>query len=304
MAKLRSRGWALADELWRAQLVRAAEAELFPSLGWRAADAGWRAADEDPYSGVVPPNPQRQFPASLAAWAAAFPTLPTPLAIWTFQESASPIDDKVGSNDFVANGAATGLSYAQAGDLEPTDAPRNGLEFTATATTEFAQASADATFGNIPAGGTRFMLIRFRAPDNATNNRSVCGKGISTADRWGLSLVATSGVLRATVGTATNSQVVNSAAAKDDGSYHDVAYGVSSADDTVKLVVDASDDLSVALGAALNTELDALGIVPANALRVGACLSLSPVTGTRISYMALFDAVFTAAHMATFRTEQ
>lgn len=257
--------------------------------------------------GVPKVDLQRQFPASAADWAAKFPTLPTPLAIWTFQESASPIDDKVGANDLVANGGATGLSYAQSGDTEPTLAPRSSLAFTVAASTEFVGCS-DTTYGDCPAGGTRFLLVRFMSPDNGATNRSVAGKGdvISGGDRWGIRIQATTGLIRLAIGTATAAFTLDSSSAYDDGAYHDVAFGIdpNGASAALGRLVTETEDLNGSFNGTLDTSYNTIGIAPAASLRAGACIASNPTAGLKVSYMALFDAVFTAAHMTTFRTAQ
>lgn len=243
---------------------------------------------------------QRYFPTTLAAFTTRYPSLPAPLAIWPLQEGASPLDDGIGTKDFVANGAAVNLAYAQAGDPEPTPAPRGALQFGTAATTEWVGVSSDTAFGNIPVAGTRFLLVRFRAPDNAGTARSIAGKGSATV-RWGLNLVATTGVLNAVCGDGTNTVNLPSVSAYDDGAYHDVAFGVDGGGSTLKVVTE-SENLSAALGAGLAATIAGAGLSPTNSMRLGAMLGLSPVASLQISYAALFDAVFSAAHMTAWRT--
>lgn len=247
------------------------------------------------------PTPQRQFPASAAEWASKFPSLPAPLAIWICQEGASPLDDKIGTKDMVQNQA---LLYQRSGDPEPTLSPRLAIEFDTQSTNEFLSVTSDTTFGDIPAGGTRFMLVRFKCPDNGATTRALAGKGSSsTLARWVQRIQATTGVFTFGIGDGTNSQTLSSVNAYDDGLYHDVAFGIDGAGSTVKTVTE-SENLSAALNAGLATTIATSGLAPAAALALGAGAGLTPVNGCQISYAALFDAIFTAGHMATFRAPQ
>lgn len=248
----------------------------------------------------APTVAQRHFPDSAGTWAAAFPSLPTPLAIWTFQEAASPVDDKIGTNDQVVNAGATGVQFQQTGDTEPTLAPRHSVNFSVSANTEFFQ-PADLTFGNIPAGGIRFLLARFSAPVVAAT-AGVCGKGSSvTTARWAVRLSA-AGLLQFMIGDGTTSQTVASTSEYDDGNYHDIAFGIDGDTADSAYLVTESEDVSAALVAGLATTINASGLSPSQGVRFGHCVGSPPIGGLKISYAALFDARITAAHLAAFRT--
>lgn len=237
-------------------------------------------------------NPQRQFPASAAAWSAAFPGITAPIHIWTFQESASPIDDKVGTADLVENQA---LLYAQTGDTEPTDAPRVALQFDTTNTTEWT-GPASSTVGNIAAGANFSLYLRCRIPDTTTTGRSVVGKGASGLARWAMRLNATTGTIRWTLSDAVTTVNVTSVSGYDDNAFHDVLLVYDNTANVSRLITE-SENLS-ADASALNA------IEPLQGLRFGATDGISVLAGTQISYAAMFNVALTAANLATIRTEQ
>jgi hypothetical protein len=98
---------------------------------------------------VVGRMAQRSFPHSAAEWVAAFGESigAAPIALWSFQDLASPIIDLVGDQDLVENQA---LIYAQAGDPYPANDPRLALQLDTTSADEWA-GSADTAFGDLPA---------------------------------------------------------------------------------------------------------------------------------------------------------
>ncbi len=278
--------------------ARHIDAESFPSRAWKRVGDLWQPLGVESFDVTVDPI-QRVFPASGAEWAAAFPAAPVPIAIWTFQESASPIDDKIGAKDFSQN---TAVLYRQSGDTEPTDAPRYSVSLDTSATTEWIGCTGDTTFGDIPIGGTRMMLMRFRLPDNGGAVKGVAGKGTTAAGaRWALRTAA-GGELTLSVGDGTTSYSLQTSATYDDNAFHDVCFGVDSVADKGRIITE-SQDANSALPAGLITAIDTLGIAPAGALRFGSVMNSVPIVGAQISYAALFDAVFTAADLANFRRE-
>ncbi len=237
---------------------------------------------------------QRVFPSSAAEWTARFGASigAAPIALWTYQESASPILDKIGSHHLVE---FQSLLYAQAGDDLPRDNLRKSLQLDTTSATEYA-GDGDTTFASLPAVGKRTLVIRFRHPDNAAAGRGLMGTGDNgSAARWGLMLNATTGAINARASDGTNTVNATGAAA-DDNLFHDAA---------LTWDPDITDLLGVLLdgNAAVTAALGALVSVPAiTGMRVGACVALNGQIGMQISWAALFDYVWTAAMMTAFRT--
>lgn len=247
---------------------------------------------------VVAAALQRKFPTSAAAWAAEFPTLPAPIEIWTFDEAASPVVGQVAGKNLVE---AAALLYRQAGETEPTAAPRYAVTFDTQGSTEYG-APADTAFGNIAAATSLSLLVRFRSPDNTTNNRSIAGKGAASVARWGLQLVSGGG-LRAQVTDGTNAAQANSVGTYDDNAFHDVVIAIDQVGDLCHLITE-SEDVSAG-NATLFTALNASGLAPVQGLRIGSGFgTLQIQANAQISYVALFNGYFTAAHLATFRTEK
>ncbi len=248
--------------------------------------------------GIVAPS-LRRFPESASEFAYRFPTLAdhlTLLGLWTFQEAASPVLDKIGAHNLVENQA---LVYAQTGETEPTNAPRKSTGLDTTSANEFAlDGAADAaTFADLPAAATRTLLIRFSHPDNAGAGRGLMGAGTSgVAARWGLIMTVTTGTLgaRASDGSTTVNAV--SVAACDDGLMHDGAliWDPVTAD-TLGVLLDGAALVTAAIGALASVDVT-------TGLQVGACVALQGQTGMRISYAALFTGKMTAADMAVWRT--
>jgi hypothetical protein len=235
---------------------------------------------------------QRQFPASGAAWSSAFPALPTPTAIYTFQDTGSPIVDAVGAKNLVQNQA---LAYQVAGDTEPTLSPRKSIELDTADVNEFA-AAADTAHADIGAGVSRSLLMRCRIPDVSTIC-PVMGTGTSnTAPHWGVQ-TDTAGRLVAKARDGAGTPVIltiNTVSVYDDAAYHDVVFSLDRSGAFLHIITE-SEDVTVALGA--------LGAIDASTgLRFGASMGRTPVVGVRVSYAVMFDAYFSAAHLATFRT--
>lgn len=234
---------------------------------------------------------QRVYPDSAAAWALTFPGLPTPVGIWTFQDVASPIDDKVGANDLVENQS---LLYAQAGDTTPTRSPRRSVELDTASTNEWA-GTASTAFADIGGAQSRSLLVRARVPDIATIVPLMGAGSIGNVPRWGLrtsaggNLIADARDGAAVVITATTVSVY------DDGNYHDFVFALDRSGGFLHAMVDAAEDVSTALGALAAIDCD-------TGLRVGSYSARTPAVGQRFSYAAMFDAYFTAAHLVTFRT--
>lgn len=256
-------------------------------------DPGLRAG----LSNVKGAAAQRVFPASSGAWSTYFPTLPSPVEIWTFQEASAPIVGQIAGKD-LALGAGV-INYQVSGETEPTGAPRYAINYTTNATYN---APADTAYGNIAVGGHMFLLLRFRNPDNAGTSRSVAGKGAAGAARWGLQFNATTGVMRFAANDGAASVTIDTVSAYDDNTYYDVVCGVDSTADVVRLIT-ATEDRSAALPAGLITTIDTTGLAPAQGLRFGAGFNtLQATVGLEISYAALFTSVFTQSHLNTFRT--
>lgn len=261
------------------------------------ADRGLRSPE--PAVSALVPRPTRakvrRFPTSVAAWVGAFPTIAdhaTPLAIWTFQDPSSPVDDKVGAHDLVEGQA---LLYAQPGDTVPVPAPRLGVQLDTTAAGEFASA-ADAAFFDLPAAATRSLLVRFRHPDNGAAGRGVMGAGDNgAAARWGLIVNATTGAInaRASDGATT---VNATGGAADDNAFHDAALVWDPVtDDTLGVLLDDGAIVASAIGALASVDA-------ATGIRIGACVGLQGQTGLHVTYAVYFAGKLTQADMVTFRT--
>lgn len=235
---------------------------------------------------------QRAFPASAAAWAAAFPSLPAPLALWAFQESASPVLDLVGSQHLIENQV---LLYQRTGEIYPRDNPRLVLEFDTAASNRFT-ASADAAAFDLPSDANRSLIVRLKMPDNGGVVRAIAGtSSVNSGARWGLRTTA-GGVLVALASDETTPIQANSVAICDDGLWHDALFVWDRTAGTPALRAGLD-------GAALvSTNLGALSAVDApTGMRVGSVHSFSPVVGQQISYAAWFGAALTAADFAAFR---
>lgn len=230
----------------------------------------------------------RQFPASSAAWSAAFPSITAPIGIWTMQDASSPIDDKIGTADLVQN---QGFLYQQAGD----PLSRLAIQFDTTATAEWTGV-ADTTYGDFIAGASRSLWIRFKAPDNGATLRSIWGKGDASGTAYyQLALNATTGTLRWRLFDGTTTITATSASATDDDTYHDAFAVVDRSGAVVRLMVDSA--------AAVETAIGALGgLTVAQSFRFGAAGGAAVVSGTQVSYAAWFDFALSSAQRTTLRT--
>lgn len=237
-------------------------------------------------------TPVRQFPTSTAAWSAAFPTVPVPIAIIPCQDSASPIQETVADKDLTQNQT---ILYAQSGD----PLGRSSIVFDTISTTEFA-AMADASFGNVATGGNRFVYFRFAQAVSAAA-RSILGKGDAAATtRWGARTLA-AGNLNLRAGDGTNSLDLNSTGTYTDGTYYDVIMGLDLVANVGRIIT-ATENTSGALPAGLITTIDGSGLAPTAAFRLGACLGVATGQNLALSYVAIFDDVLTQAHLTTIRT--
>lgn len=242
---------------------------------------------------------QRQFPSNDAAWAEAFPAVTEPTAIWTFKETASPINDRVGTADLVQNQA---LLYAQAGDPEPTLAPQVGLEFDTTNTDEWT-GPASTTFGNVDVGGSMSWYLRFRIPDVAAVSRSIFGKGDSGVARYLLRMLATTNVAQFVLSDGVNTTNISSVTTYDDGNYHDMLIVLDTAAGVLRMFIDGETVTAVALAAGLATTINTVGLVMALGLRFGSAVGAATLAGMRISYAAYWKNVaLTAANFTTIKT--
>lgn len=276
--------WARLSASWRRSSADWERA----SAGWERAAARWSRLSANPFA-----TPQRAFPAGLAAWVSAFPSVPAPAAIWTMQESASPIEDQVGTADLVQNQA---LLYAQAGETEPTLAARLALQFDSTATTEWA-GPADAAVGDIALAQDLSFWLRFRAPDNGATLRSIFGKGdVTSAPYYQLALNATSGTLRWRASDTVTTITATHAVACDDNAWHDALVVFDSTGSVLRIIVDDAAAVETSLG--LLTAVDAVA-----GLRFGAAAGAAVLAGTQISYAAMFDAALTQTHLTALRAE-
>ena len=236
----------------------------------------------------------RSFPDSAAAWAIAFPTIAVPAAIWTFQETASPIDDKVGAVDLVENAGAA-LLYNQSGD----PLGRGSLKMNATGTTTWTGASA-STFGDIVDGVSWSLWIRFRMPDTVGTNRLLVCKGTANP-RWILQCQATNGHLRWFIADGTTQFQPNIAVAHDEDptvTYHDALLVYDAVADTFSVRTELGS-ASVSAAALLAAGIPALtGIrvgAPTGATQVGAAVSYMAHWPTTAITSAQFTALLTAA---------
>jgi len=236
----------------------------------------------------------RKFPNSAATWAAAYPTIPTPSGIWTFQESASPILDKVGTADLVQN---QGLLYAQTGDPEPFGAARLSLEFDTTAAAEWT-GPASNSYGTISGTSSYTMYIRFRMPDNVSSARWLWGKGLSTGPRFGAFLQPTTGTMRFIASSdGITTFIPTTTIALDDGNYHDVLFVVDRSPGVAAVRIYTEAETASfpigALGGVSNTQT----------LHFGGSNAGTALSGTRISYAALWPSIaLTAADLVKIRT--
>lgn len=237
--------------------------------------------------------PVRQFPTSGAGWASAFPTVPTPTNLWLFQEASSPILDKIGTDNLAQNQA---LLYSQAGDPEPSDAPRRSLEFDTTASAEFTS-TAGTGVGDISALAGWSLYVRFRAPDNGATARAIVSKGGGGVPRWVLQL-NNGGALAFDLRDGTTTFTRASAGTYDDGNYHDVLIVYDQANALFRLITE-TETLSLA-----STLF--LGVTSLTVFRFGGGgAGLSVLAGTRVSYAALWPTTaITAANLVTIRTPQ
>ena len=289
---LRSHGWARESASWRRASAswRRAPSAAYPSKGWTRIGGLWRRIGDDPHD--TGSNPSRQFPTSQAAWAAAFPTLPVPIAIIPCQDTSSPIQETVADKDLTENQA---LLYAQAGD----PLGRLSLGFDTTSVNEWA-GMADSTFGDVAVGGHRFVYFRFAHPATAAA-RTFLGKGDSAVNtRWGCRITS-AGLLNFRVGDGPNSIDLNTVNSYADGAYYDCLMGIDSTAD-VGRVITLTENVSVGLGAGLISTINTVGIAPTAAFRLGACLGVAAIVGMRLSYVAMFDDVLTQAHLTTITT--
>ena len=262
--------------------------------GFTLAGSGWlvrRPLVAYPSGGYVGPLALRRFLETVGEWSARLPSCPPPVAIWTYQDAASPIVDKLGAKNLVENQA---LLYAQAGDPEPPIAPRSSVALDTADANEWAGA-ADAAHADIGAGASRSLLVRCRIPDVSTIV-PIMGCGTSnTLPHWGIQ-TDTSGRLVAKARDGAGTPVVlnpNTVAAYDDGAYHDVVWSLDRAGALLHITTEA-EDVTVAVGA--------LGAIDASTgLRFGASMARVPVVGIRASFAAMFDAHFSPEHLAAFR---
>ena len=116
---------------------------------------------------------QRTFPASSAAWSAAFPSITVPTSLWPCQETSGTVVDVITGNNLTAQGA--GGSYANAGD----PFGRTALGLTAT-NSRFQAANTtilDVTTGSIsifvrcysPSGANAGAIVEKRAGDGGND---------------------------------------------------------------------------------------------------------------------------------------
>jgi hypothetical protein len=244
-------------------------------------------------AGAPPATPQRQFPASSSAWTTAFASVTTPSRIWTFQEIADPIDEKIGTADLVENQP---LLYAQAGDTEPTLAPRSSLEFDTTATAEF-NAPSSTTVGDIPAGTNFSLWLRVRVPDNAATARQFVSKSTGAGARWIVNAVATSGAFVFSANDGTNpTRSATTVGDYADGLYHDVLVTVARSGGNAVVTIIVDTEVVASSSAAL------LAVEPAVALHFGGG-QITVLAGTRVSYAALWaSTAISSSEFTTLRT--
>lgn len=242
----------------------------------------------------------RKFPDSAVQWASDYPTITTPVGIWTFQEVASPIDDKIGALDLAQN--AAGPVYGVTGD--PTG--RTAIGYTTVASAQFF-GTGETTFGNLVAGTPFSLWIRMRMPDNATSVRSVVGKG-TVSPRWNIRFI-NGGRFQWFFENAGGTNSVSPTPTYDDGLYHDILLvydPTENTNGTLHVYVDAADHLSLALTNFGWTSPG--GVISAGEFRVGASGGSTQLgnadqaLASQVSYMAIWNVAISAAQWAAILT--
>lgn len=162
---------------------------------------------------------EQQFPASAAAWSAAWPTVTTPTALWTFQESAFPIDDKISPSSFdLAQGAAGTFTFEYAED------PNGRLGIRALAGSSYARVPTTSDF-NITTSGIVSMYCRFGSiATHGTIRRPVMGKRSRVALNAGYRVVVmpVTGYLRLEVCDGSTEVAVEIAEDHGDNGFYNV----------------------------------------------------------------------------------
>lgn len=270
------RGWRTASaDFTAADLETATER-------YRAAPVCWRLAPDPCAAGPVT---ERRFPIDGTEWAAFFPSLNAPVAIYTCGEAASPLADGVGVIDLAQSNTPL---FQQAGD------PLGRLGVGLDAGTDAFLAGAASSF-DIGVGDDLALLVRFSSPAVGGAARGIVGKRQSSGGNgYGIDLTAT-GLLRATVDSGAVQVGTNIAApAHDDGTFHDAFLSIDRAANTITVGSELGSN-SASIAAVLtptSTQLfRLLGDGAANA-----------IAGMVVTYLAIFDNPFTAADLATFRT--
>jgi len=107
---------------------------------------GWSGSSQPPGVGLV----GRQFPADAATWASTFGGIATPSAIYTCQDSATPLADGIGS---ITLAESSTVSYANSDAAMSRSAV--GIEATGAKFAAALAASHDITTGDFALGSRK-----------------------------------------------------------------------------------------------------------------------------------------------------
>ncbi len=263
-------------------------------LGWQEEELTRWLVMKAPVSGVLagvvvginPTAGARRFPADATEWAAAFPGIAVPTAIWGCQESASPLADGIGAVDLAESNTPL---YQQAGD------PLGRAAVGADATTDAFLAASAASL-DIDDVTSLSVLVRFACPSVGGNPRGVVGKRQSSGGNgYGLEFTAT-GLLRATLDAgAVEASISIATPAHDDGVFHDALLVVDRGTQTISVFSELGSDSTSTAAVGSGTSTQAFRVL-GNGFRVSH-------PGLLVSYVAVWvGTVLGAADLNTFRT--
>ena len=228
----------------------------------------------------------RAFPADATEWAAAFPTIAVPTAIWACQDPASPLADGVGAADLAQTSTPI---FQQAGD----STGHLSVGADATADGFLAASAAELDIDDLI---SLSLLARFACPSVAGNPRGIVGKRQSSGGNgYGLELTAT-GLLRASVDAGAIEGAVSIATpAHDDGLFHDALLVVDRGAQVISVFSELGSGSTSTAAVGTTTSTQAFRVL-GNGFRI-------PQVGLLVSYVAVWiGAVLSAGDLNTFRT--
>ncbi len=180
----------------------------------------------------------RQFPESLSAWNAAFPSVTAPVSLWPFQDAtpSAPttlaVDDTIGSCDLTSNSNGderyhqTGDPYGRYGVL----LEDLGSHLRAASTSTYDQTT-----------GSFSCFFRFVAVASPASGHWFCRKKTVTANSngWGVVWAGANGYLLLVLDTPSSTESQASVALSHaDGNYHDVLAVVDRTNNEIRLTTD------------------------------------------------------------------